>query len=151
MTNVSMIGSMALAFALLGASVAHAANPDFMGKWTVTTSQPAPWAQPNDKPVESDLKALIGKDVTFSTNRIEAPRPLTCRKPHYEMKRYDPDMLFQGGLTDPAKQATALGYGMKIATLETGCEGALDFHFINSDSAMFALNNRLYKIERKKP
>lgn len=151
MTNVSTIGSMALAFAMLGASVAHAANSDFMGKWTVTTSQPAPWAQPNDKPVESDLKALIGKDVTFSTNRIDAPRPLTCRKPHYEMKQYDPDMLFQGGLTDPAKQAAALGYGKKIDTLETGCEGALDFHFINSDSAMFALNNRLYKIERKKP
>ncbi|WP_424629037.1 hypothetical protein [Bradyrhizobium sp. SYSU BS000235] len=151
MTTPSTIGSMALALVLLGTSVANAANPNFMGKWTVTASQPAPWARPDDKPVESDLKALVGKAVTFSADRIDAPRPLTCRKPHYEMKQYDPDMLFQGGLTDPTKQAAALGYGKKIATLETGCEGAFDFHFINSDSAMFALNNRLYKIERKKP
>lgn len=150
MMNVSTIGSITLAFAMLSASAAHAANPDVMGKWIVTASQPAPWAQPNDKPVESDLKALMGKAVTFATNQIDAPRPLTCRKPHYDMKQYPPDMLFQGGLTEPAKQAAALGYGEKIATLETGCEGAIDFHFINADSAMFALNNRLYKIERKK-
>ena len=151
MTDTLTTSSIALAFALLGASAANAANPGFMGKWTVTASQPAPWAQPNTTPVESDLKTLMGKMVTFSANRIDAPRPLTCRKPHYEMKQYEPDMLFQGNLTEPAKQAAALGYREKIVTLETGCEGAIDFHFINSDNAMFALNNRLYKIERKKP
>jgi hypothetical protein len=146
---LSAIGAVALAFGLPGAGPAHATHQDFLGKWTVTTSQPAPWAQLNDKPVESDIKALLGKAVTFSSDRIDAPRPLTCRKPHYEVKPYQPDMLFQGGLTEPAKQAAALGYSEKIATLETGCE--IEFHFVNPDTAMFALNNRLYKIERKKP
>jgi hypothetical protein len=28
---------------------------------------------------------------------------------------------------------------------------AFDFHFLNNDSAMFGLNNRLYGLERKKP
>jgi hypothetical protein len=149
--TLSAIGAVALAFGVLGADAAYSANQDFLGKWSVTTSQPAPWARPDDKPVESDLKALMGKIVTFSSDRIDAPRPLTCRKPHYEMKQYQFDMLFQGGLTEPAKQATALGYSERVATLETGCEGAIDFHFVNRDTAMFALNNRLYKIERKKP
>jgi hypothetical protein len=145
------MGAITLAFGIPGANAANAADQDFLGKWTVTTSQPAPWAQLSDKPVESDLKALLGKAVTFSLGRIDAPRPLSCRKPHYQVKQYQPDMLFQGGLTEPAKQAAALGYSEKISTLETGCEGAIDFHFVNPDTAMFALNNRLYKIERKKP
>ena len=139
---------------LLGVWRAYAApqdKPAFLGKWTITTSQPAPWSGPGDKPVESDLKALIGHDVTFLKDRIDAPSPLRCRKPHYEITAYTPDMLFQGSLTDPDKQANALGYGKSIITLETGCEGAFDFHFMNDDSAMFGLNNRLYRLERKKP
>ncbi|AMN42829.1 hypothetical protein [Rhodoplanes sp. Z2-YC6860] len=138
----------------LGASSAHAApagKPDFLGKWTIVSSQPAPWSKPGGKPVASDLKALIGHDVTFRKDRIDAPSPLRCRKPHYEIKAYTPDLLFQGSLTDPDKQATALGYGKSMATLETGCEGAFDFHFLDNDSAMFGLNNRLYRLERKKP
>lgn len=140
-------------FLLLGAASASAApqaKQEFLGKWTITTSQPAPWSKPDDKPVESDIKALMGHDVVFLKDRIEAPSPLRCRKPHYEMKQYPPDMLFQGSLNDPDKQAKALGYGSSIATLETGCEGAFDFHFLNADSAMFGLNNRLYRLERKK-
>jgi len=136
---------------LLGAAAASAApqaKQDFLGKWTITTSQAAPWAKPDDKPVESDLKALMGRDVVFLKDRIDAPSPLRCRKPRYEIKQYPADMLFQGTLNDPDKQAKALGYGPAVATLETGCEGAIDFHFVDRDSAMFALNNRL---ERKKP
>ena len=109
-------------------------------------------ASPADKPVASDLKALIGKTVVFRADRIEAPAPLGCRKPHYEIKQYDPDMLFQGSLTRPKAQATTLGFAdSKIPTLETGCEGAIDFHFAGSDAAMFALNNRIYKMVRAKP
>lgn len=125
-------------------------KPYFLGKWTISASQPAPWSKPADKPVESDLKALMGRDVVFLKDRIDAPSPLGCRKPRYELKQYPPDMLFQGTLTDPDKQAKALGYGPSIETLETGCEGAIDFHFLDRHSAMFALNNRLYRLERKR-
>ena len=139
---------------LLGAAPASAApqtKQDFLGKWTIATSQAAPWSKPDDKPVESDLKALIGRDVVFLKDRIDAPSPLRCRKPRYAIKQYPPDMLFQGTLNDPDRQAKALGYGPSVSTLETGCEGAIDFHFVNRDGAMFALNNRLYRLERKKP
>ena len=129
---------------------ADAAALDYQGIWTVTTSEPAPWSEPKEKPVASDLKALIGHTVTFWTDRIDAPPPLGCRKPHYAIKQYSPDMLFQGGLTDPGKQATALGFtDKKIQTVETGCEGAIDFHFVNAGTALFGLNNRVYRMERK--
>ena len=143
------------AVALLGVAASgmgRSASPDYLGSWTVQGSEPAPWASSADKPVASDLKALIGKTVVFRADRIEAPAPLGCRKPHYEIKQYDPDMLFQGNLTRPKAQATTLGFADgKIPTLETGCEGAIDFHFAGSDAAMFALNNRVYKLVRTKP
>jgi hypothetical protein len=131
---------------------AHAAKFDFLGTWTVTTSEPAPWADAKEKPVASDLKALIGHSVSFQADRIDAPEPLKCRKPRYEIKQYTPDMLFQGSLTDPKPRAAALGFaGNTIPTVETGCEGAFDFHFLNADNAMFGLNNRIYRIQRSKP
>lgn len=151
MTKTMPMLGLILLLSVLPAAAAPQAKPDFLGKWTITTSQPAPWSKPDDKPVESDIKALTGRDVVFLKDRIDAPSPLRCRKPHYEVKQYPPDMLFQGSLNEPAKQAKALGYGPSIATLETGCEGAFDFHFIDRDTAMFGLNNRLYRLERKKP
>jgi hypothetical protein len=130
----------------------HAAEPEFVGAWTVTSSEPAPWADAHEKPVASDIKALIGHAVAFQRDRIDGPSPLGCRKPNYQLKPYAPDMLFQGGLDKPGTQAAALGFKDKtIKTLETGCEGAIDFHFLDSDDALFALNNRIYKIQRKKP
>jgi hypothetical protein len=133
-------------------SSADAAKLEFLGTWTVTTSEPAPWADPAEKPVASDLKAPIGHTISFRPDRIDAPTPLTCRKPQYQIKQYPPDMLLQGGLTEPKQQAVALGFANStITTIETGCEGALDFHFLNSDNALFGLNNRIYRIQRTKP
>ena len=151
MTRAATVFGLILSLGALPAHAAPQAKPDFLGKWTITASQSAPWSKPGDRPVESDLKALMGHDVVFLKDRIDAPSPLRCRKPHYEIKRYTPDLLFQGSLTDPDRQAKTLGYSQSIATLETGCEGAFDFHFLDRDSAMFALNNRLYRLERKKP
>jgi hypothetical protein len=150
---VNEAATFALAMlAMYGVSTsAYAARFEFLGTWTVATSEPAPWADAEEKPVASDLKALIGHSVSFQVDRIDAPAPLRCRKPKYEIKPYMPDMLFQGSLTDPKKQALALGFaGDGIPTLETGCEGAIDFHFLNADNAMFGLNNRIYRIQRNK-
>jgi hypothetical protein len=149
-TNTAAIAMLTLASVL--PVTAHATEPDFQGNWTVTSSEPAPWADPHEKPVASDLKALIGHGVAFQRDRIDGPAPLGCRKPRYRIKQYSPDMLFQGGLDEPAPQAAALGFKDKtIRTLETGCEGAIDFHFMDSDDALFALNNRVYRIQRTRP
>jgi hypothetical protein len=152
---VNQVTSAVVSMMLLGALCAgraQAATLDFLGNWTVTTSEPAPWADPKYKPVASDLKALVGHTVAFRVDAIDAPAPLTCRKPRYAIKQYAPDMLFQGSLTASDKQALALGFtGKTIQTVETGCEGAFDFHFVDADHAMFGLNNRIYRLQRAKP
>ena len=127
----------------------RASEASYMATWTITSSTVAPWKSQHEEAVQSGIKALLGKTVTFQPKRIVAPRPLACAQPNYEMKLYAADMLFQGGLTDPAKQAAALGFqGAAIQTLETGCEGAIDFHFVSPLKAEFALNNRIYILER---
>jgi hypothetical protein len=87
-----LIGFVLMAWS---AGAAHAATLDYQGIWTITTSEPAPWAAPREKPDASDLKALIGHAVTFRADRIDAPAPLGCKKPHYAIKQYAPDMLFR--------------------------------------------------------
>jgi hypothetical protein len=123
---------------------------DFLGNWRIAGSQLAPWYKRGDALSPSDVRHLTGARVTFSARAIAAPVPLACKGLHYELKEVDPDYLFQGSLTDPAAQAKALGYKPKITTLETGCEGLIDYHFINPDTALFGLNNRLYRMERVK-
>lgn len=75
---------------------------------------------------------------------------LACRSPHYRVLEASPGYLFQGGLTSPAAQATALGFrSARIATLETGCTGAIDFHFINDATVLFALDNMIYTLRKQ--
>ena len=149
MSKPSIVSLLAMSAAVLATLPGQAADRSFMGTWTIAASQAAPWADAGERPVASDLRALMGKSVTFSADRIVAPRPLACAKPHYLMKSYPPDMLFQGTLKDPPRDAGALGFaGERIPTLETGCEGALDFHFVGRDKAMFGLNNRVYVLTR---
>ncbi|MDB5723917.1 MAG: hypothetical protein JWQ16_671, partial [Novosphingobium sp.] len=63
---------------------------------------------------------------------------------------YPPANLFQGGLTAPAAQAAELGFRpAAIPTLETGCEGLIDFHFTEAGTALFALNNNIYTLRRQ--
>ncbi len=72
---------------------------------------------------------------------------MACWKPNHERVAVEPDGLFQGGLKAPASDAAALGFSPgKVSSLLTGCE--VDYHFLDADHALFALNNRLYKLER---
>lgn len=141
-----------LSITLLSALPAFAAAaPDYLGAWKISRSEIAPWASPNDTLGLKDEQVLIGKEIVFERNRIIAPVDyLGCARPHYEMKNYPANFLFQGGLTNPDTQASNLGFHPPgIKTLETGC--AFEFHFIDETTAMFALDNRLYRIERIRP
>jgi hypothetical protein len=136
------------AVALMAGTSASAAEPSaFLGAWLISTSQPAPWVMPGQQLGQSDIYGLVGKRVVFAPNRIDAPAPLACAGPHYETKTVPPDGLFQGNLPDAAKQAGALGYPSQIMTLETGCAD-IEYHFVDANTAMFALDNRLYRMER---
>jgi hypothetical protein len=122
--------------------------PVYLGTWRIAGSQSAPWVEPGETFGRSDIDKLDGRMVTFTKRSIAAPAPLACTGPRYALKEVPPEGLFQGNLSDPASQAKALGYGPTVRTLETGCEGLIEFHFIDRDHALFALNNRLYRLER---
>ena len=122
-------------------------KPEASGDFAIVASQPAPWADARTGAESAESRGLQGKTISFRPKEIAGPKTFACKAPHYEIKAYDSDMLFQGGLTKPAKQAADLGFAAKkIPTLETGCE--IDFHFLDADHALFALDNRIYRIER---
>jgi len=122
---------------------------DYLGTWVITESVPAPWIKSDAELFDEERVALVGKRIVFERKNIIAPSPMGCQGPHYKIRRYAADMLFQGTLTEPAGQAAALGFsGRTIPTLETGCEGLLDYHFVDGRTAMFALNNAIYTVKR---
>src|SRR5688500_9996184 len=108
---------------LLFAGTAATARPSYLGSWRIVSSQLAPWAAPGEEPDPTDMATLSGKPIVFARQAISGPSPLGCQGPTYAVKRRPPEGQFQGNLTDPARQARALGYrSATIKTLETGCE-----------------------------
>jgi hypothetical protein len=132
------------------------AQDSFTGVWRIEKSEPAPWATTPDMLDAKEIKRLTGAIVEFKTNAITGPAPIACRGPHYEIKQYQADMLFQGALaeygdpaTTPDKLADKIGFGKRpVASLVTGCASELEFHAIDGDHAMFALNNSLFRMTR---
>ena len=144
--------AMLAAMACLAAQPATAAAPQrpFYGHWLIAEAHPAPWHNPADPGTAPFDDHILGKLIVYMPARIVGPRVLACKGPHYRMLEVGPDYLFQGGLTAPALQAAALGFrGSRIATLETGCAGAIDFHFINATTALFALDNMVYTLRKQ--
>lgn len=126
------------------------AQEAFGGPWVIIKAEPAPWAEKSAASY-AEAKALLHQPVSILPDRIDGPRPLLCRKLKYKVTSYTPDLLFQGGLTAPDKQAAALGFkGSSIKTLETGCEGAIDFHMVDEMTVLFGLNDRVYTMTRRK-
>lgn len=142
-----------LALLCLVPSAAYAKPVSMLGTWIVKSDAPAPWIQSGDKPVLSDEKALIGHQMVFTKTKVSQPSPPldpNC-KPNYQVHNYTDQDLFEGGLTDPKKQAAALGFkGNTVPTMDTGCEGVAEFHFLDDDTVLFALNNSIYRMERAK-
>jgi hypothetical protein len=147
------IAIAALAALILSAAPA-AAQGAFAGTWVIRpAAATAPWVpQGTTPPADSYQRRLAGGRVTFARDRISGPEPLACRRPHYETRDYGADMLFQGNLNPADAQATALGFSTRpIKTLETGCAGGIDFHLIDDNTMAFALNNRIYTLDRVRP
>jgi len=132
------------------------AQDSFTGAWKIEKSEPAPWARTADMLDAKEIKRLTGTTVDFKSKGITGPAPLACKGPHYEVKQYEADMLFQGALaeygdpsTTPDKMADKIGFGKRpIASLVTGCTSEIEFHAIDGDHAVFALNNSLFRLTR---
>jgi hypothetical protein len=139
------------------AGAAAAADPFYIGSWTLTAAVVAPWADPQRKPDDTERARLTGKTVVLKANEISGPRPFACAKPQYKVTDYGPDMIFQGAFdemrradkkADPKALAASLGFaGAPIRTLETGCE--IDVHFVDDTTAEVGLNNYVYTLKKR--
>jgi len=135
------------------------AQAAFTGAWKIEKSEPAPWAKTSDMLDARETKRLMGATVEFQANAIKGPAPLACKGPHYELKQYGADMLFQGALaeygdpsTTPDKLAAGLGFSkVPIASLVSGCASEIEFHAVDADHIVFALNNSIYRLSRAAP
>jgi hypothetical protein len=123
----------------------------FAGGWTIASAKLAPWADSkNPLPDSGERATLVNHTVVIGTKAITGPKQVACPDPHYELKSYTTDMLFQGGLKNPAKDAPALGFkGKAVPVLETGCENEIDWHMTDIGTLEFGLNDYLYTLTRK--
>jgi hypothetical protein len=154
---MKFIGTVCLFASLCVAGSAAAADPFYVGSWTLTTAVVAPWADPHRKPDEAERARLLGKIVVVKAREISGPPPLACAKPQYKVTDYGPDMLFQGAFdemqradkkADPKALAVSLGFtGARIKTLETGCE--IDVHFVDDATAEIGLNDYVYTLKKR--
>lgn len=144
-----------MAVALLATVIPAAPAQDLLaGTWTIASSEPAPWSHAADKEVPADIRRLVGARVVLTAQRIEAPKPLACLRPRYQVKPYGAYMLFHGALEKrqdathtPENVATALGFRRRpIPTLTTGCANGIEFHIIDRQHMLFALDNRVYRM-----
>jgi len=140
--------------------VAVAADSFYLGDWKITSAVVAPWwNDARQKPDPAETRMLTGKTISITPRAIVGPGILGCKSPRYKVKDYPADSLFQGSFgemhdrdksIDPVKVAATLGFhGSSWKTLETGCANELDFHFIDSTTAAFGLNNYVYTLKRQ--
>jgi len=140
-------------------ALALAADNFYLGTWKIESATLAPWADPLHKNDAAEMKTLVGKIVAFKPSEITGPRQVACKTPNYHVKDYPADMLFQGAFgemqsrdksVDPEKLAAKLGFrGKSWKTLETGCATELDFHYIDSNTTTFGLNNYVYTLKKQ--
>jgi len=124
----------------------------FYGVWMISQARPAPWVDASNAADPYLGRRLVGQKVIFLWHAIDAPGPLGCDRPDYHMVEVPPEGLFQGNLTQPILQAHALGFrpGAPVTTLQTDCEHIIDFHFVNHTTAMFALDNTIYTLRKRR-
>ncbi len=133
------------------------AQESFTGSWDVVDVQPAPWIQGSstDKPYVNE--EIARGRITFMQDSVQGPGFLDCDKATYEINKVPLEFLFQGALTDPARQAKELGFnGGEILQLSMACASgdadiSMDFDILNENTAVFALDNMIYSMKRVNP
>jgi hypothetical protein len=147
---------MMLACAILCAACAGTAHAqgEFAGAWKVVDAKPAPWVDTSPMNQPDINQALRHAQIVFRKKSVDGPQPLGCRKVQYTRSAVEPEELFQGGLTDPAAQASALGFrDERIESLNVGClrsdaDLEMDFAMVDHNTLVFALNNVIYRMKR---
>jgi hypothetical protein len=129
------------------------AAESLIGTWTVIEAKTGPWYDGSGAKPEVDPK-LAHATFVFTANSATGPLPIGCGKAKFTTSVVGSDYLFEGGLKDPKKDAAGLGFKSdKITSVNEGClkpdaDMEMDIAFIDSDTAVFGLNNVVYKMKR---
>jgi hypothetical protein len=127
----------------------------FLGSWTVTAAQIAPWYDGSGAKPESD-PVMKGKTITFAAHAASGSPVVACTDTIYTVSTIEPETLFEGNLKNPAQDAKALGFKSgKILSLNEGCRSStgdmeLDFPMVDQDTLLLGLNNMVYTLKRLK-
>lgn len=120
-----------------------------LGTWRVIRGTVAPWV--TDSRQHPDTSSWLGKTIQFETNRVVGPDVLTCGTARYEATSVPAEGMFQGTLTKSAK-AEAMRVGVSkfpIAGTSLTCStGLFEFHFPDSTTALLAMSNAIWTLDR---
>lgn len=137
------------AFTALALLIGNAATADdLFGQWRVVDQRPAPWVE--EGALLSPASLDIGTTVDLGLFGVAGPQVLACTGTGVARLTQPAQGLFQGGLTDPVRDAEWLGFRAgDISTLRIDCDNASwDFHRVDTDTLLFALDNRIYSLSR---
>jgi hypothetical protein len=133
----------------LAAKPAQTATNRLVGTWRVTRGMVAPWV--TDKNYHPDTSSWIGKTIRFDAARVTGPEALNCGNARYEATSVPAEGMFQGTLTKSAS-AEAMRVGVSkfpIAGTSLTCDtGIFEFHFPDSTSALLAMSNAIWTLDR---
>jgi hypothetical protein len=144
---------VASAAVTIPAPVVAAGIADFLGRWKVTEAKIAPWYDGTGATPATD-PTLQGKTITFAAHSAGGSSVVACKEVIYKVSVIGPDMLFEGGLKNPHKDAVALHFrGDKIESLNVGCNSnsgdmELDFPMVDRDTLLLGFNNMVYTLNR---
>ena len=134
----------------VAASIASVTSPQAPeGVFRVSRGLPAPWLE-RTLPA-SDLTAWIGKPVIFDATTFSNPAFPSCGHASYEIDMRPPEMLFQGVLPAPAKDAAARLALTRdsVASVTVTCDaGLFDLHWATPDALLLALDNVIWVLDR---
>lgn len=118
------------------------------GTWRVFRMQPAPWV--DDATTLAPPAIALGARLEFAPDAVHGPAALACTQPRYHDFTAPAPGLFQGGLTDPARQARDLGFATDaLPSLRIDCDNlSFDVHFADADTLLLAFDQRIYSASR---
>ncbi|MBC8088711.1 MAG: DUF3828 domain-containing protein [Phycisphaerae bacterium] len=109
----------------------------------------APWV--TDSTHHPDTSTWIGKTIRFDAGRVTGPEALSCGAARYEPTSVPAEGMFQGTVTATAT-ADAMRVGVSkfpIAGTSLTCDtGIFEFHFPDSTSALLAMSNAIWTLDR---
>lgn len=124
------------------------------GTWKIESATVAPWWKGSEAPKSGFVKDLVGRSFSIKDGHVEGPGILACTSGRMAVKDVPAQGLFQGMLGEDEAKANraAAGLGFQRGpwkTVDGGCD--LEFHFSDTKSGAFGLDNYVFRFRKVRP